>query len=98
MSLARAREAFLLRFLRYATDFDEALKAAATANPEQRWEKLSALMRRSDARRAHPTLEHIFPMYVAAGAAGVDNCEQAWTLPEGSLSWAYYRYGEIREE
>lgn len=54
-----------------------------------------ALMRRSDGRQAHPTLEHILPMYVAAGAGGSDGGERLWTLPEKSLSWAQYRFGSL---
>lgn len=57
---------------------------------------MTALMERSDARNAHPTLEHILPIYVAAGAAGIDVGQQIWTFPEGSLSWAQYRFGEVR--
>jgi 4,5-DOPA dioxygenase extradiol len=79
----------------YAFSFDEALKSATTAKPEERRVKMSALMRRSDTREAHPTLEHILPIYVAAGAAGSDLGEQLWTLPEGSLSWAQYRFGKV---
>ncbi|KAF2499261.1 putative aromatic ring-opening dioxygenase LigB subunit [Lophium mytilinum] len=79
----------------YAFSFDEALKEAATANPEEREAKMSALMRRSDAREAHPSLEHILPIHIAAGAAGSDPGEQLWTFPEGSLSWAQYRFGEF---
>jgi 4,5-DOPA dioxygenase extradiol len=80
---------------RYAFSFDEALKEAATAKPEERQSKMSALMKRGDARMAHPTLEHILPMHVGAGAAGSDLGEQLWTFPEGSLSWAQYRFGEV---
>ncbi|CAF9932052.1 hypothetical protein IMSHALPRED_008779 [Imshaugia aleurites] len=79
----------------YAFSFDEALKEAATAKPEERQAKMSALMRRSDARKAHPSLEHILPIHVGAGAAGADLGEQLWTLPEGSLSWAQYRFGKV---
>jgi aromatic ring-opening dioxygenase catalytic subunit (LigB family) len=81
--------------LSYAFSFDEALKEAATAKPEERQAKMLALMRRSDARKAHPTLEHILPIHVAAGAASSDLGEQLWTLPEGSLSWAQYQFGQI---
>jgi 4,5-DOPA dioxygenase extradiol len=81
--------------LRYAYSFDEALKEAVTADPATRKEKMEALMRRGDARQAHPTLEHILPMYVAAGAAGGDCGEQLWTFPEGSLSWAQFRSGNV---
>jgi hypothetical protein len=52
-------------------------------------------MKRSDGRQAHPTLDHILPMYVAAGAAGESSGEQLWTMPEVSLSWAQYRFGEL---
>ncbi|CZR61782.1 related to aromatic ring-opening dioxygenase LigB subunit, putative [Phialocephala subalpina] len=79
----------------YAFSFDQALKEAATANPEERQAKMSALMKRSDARKAHPSVEHILPMHVSAGAAGSDLGEQLWTFPEGSLSWAQYRFGKI---
>jgi 4,5-DOPA dioxygenase extradiol len=82
---------------RYAFSFDEALKEAATAKPEERQAKMSALLRRGDARKAHPTLEHILPMHIATGAAGPDLGEQLWTFPEGSLSWAQYRFGKVAE-
>jgi 4,5-DOPA dioxygenase extradiol len=77
----------------YVFNFDEALKEATTTKPEDRKVKMLALMKRSDARKAHPSLEHLLPLYVAAGAAGSDIGEQIWTLPEGSLSWAQYRFG-----
>lgn len=86
---------FLLILLSYAFSFDEALKEAATANPEERQAKMSAMMRRNDARKAHPTLEHLLPIHVAAGAAGSDFGEQLWTFPEGSLSWAQYQFGQV---
>lgn len=54
-----------------------------------------ALLKREDARKAHPTLEHLAPMYVAAGAGGSDSGEQVWTFPEGCLSWAQYRFGSV---
>lgn len=80
--------------LSYVFTFDEALKEAAAAKPEERQEKMSALMRRSDARKAHPTVEHILPMHVAAGAAGEDSGKQLWTFAEASLSWAQFQFGE----
>lgn len=86
---------FLLILFSYVFSFDESLKEAATAKPEERQLKMAALMRRSDARMAHPTLEHILPIHVAAGAAGLDLGEQLWTFPEGSLSWAQYRFGKV---
>ncbi len=79
----------------YAFSFDGAPKEAATAKPEDRQAKMPALMRLSDARKAHPTLEHILPIHVGAGAAGSDLGEQLWTLPENRLSWAQYRFGKV---
>ncbi|CAG9993102.1 unnamed protein product [Clonostachys byssicola] len=79
----------------YAYSFDEALKGAVTADPQDREAKMSELMKRDDMRKAHPTLEHLFPMYIAAGAAGSDVGEQIWTYPEGSLNWAQYRFGQV---
>lgn len=81
--------------LRYAYTFDEALREAATAKPEERQAKMLELMRRKDARDAHPSLEHILPIHVSAGAGGADVGKRIWTLPEKSLSWAQYRFGDI---
>lgn len=66
-----------------------------TTDPQDREAKMSALMKRDDMRKAHPTLEHLLPMYIAAGAAGSDVGEQIWTYPEGSLNWAQYRFGQV---
>jgi 4,5-DOPA dioxygenase extradiol len=58
---------------------------------------MSALIKRSDARKAHPSLEHLLPIHIGAGAAGSDVGEQLWTFPDGSLSWAQYRFGTVSE-
>ncbi|EEU41689.1 uncharacterized protein NECHADRAFT_97760 [Fusarium vanettenii 77-13-4] len=74
------------RTMPYAYSFDKALKDAVTSDPDGRRATMSALIRGSEAREAHPTLEHILPLCVAAGAAGSDRGERIWTLPERSLS------------
>ena len=79
----------------YTSSFDEALKDAVTVAPAEREEKMAALLKRPDARQAHPTLEHLLPIFIGAGAAGEDMGERLWTLKEGSLSWAQYRFGEV---
>lgn len=81
--------------LPYTSSFDEALKDAATSSPPEREQKMVALLRRGDARQAHPTFEHLLPIYVGAGAAGEDVGTRLWTLKEGSMSWAQYRFGEV---
>lgn len=85
----------LLTLPSYVFSFDEALKEAATAKPAERQAKMAALLKRSDAREAHPSIEHLLPTHIAAGAAGSDYGERLWTLPEGSLSWAQYRFGDV---
>jgi 4,5-DOPA dioxygenase extradiol len=81
--------------LPYATSFDKALKKAATASTEERQAKMAELLKRKDARRAHPTFDHLLPIFVGAGAASEERGVQLWTLPEGSMSWAQYRFGEL---
>jgi hypothetical protein len=50
----------LLILSSYTFIFDQALKEAATAEFGECQAKMAASIKRSDARRAHPTLEHFF--------------------------------------
>lgn len=79
----------------YAFSFDEALKDAVTTAPSQREQALADILKRPDARQAHPTFDHLLPIHVGAGAAGEDVGERLWTLPEGSVSWAQFRFGQV---
>ncbi|KAF6219557.1 hypothetical protein HO133_004026 [Letharia lupina] len=79
----------------YTISFDEALKDAVTSLPAEREQKMANLLTRPDARQAHPTFDHLLPIFVGAGAAGDDVGERLWTLKEGSFSWAQYRFGEV---
>ncbi|KAL4904598.1 hypothetical protein BDW74DRAFT_154220 [Aspergillus multicolor] len=79
----------------YTASFDEALKDAATKPPAERPQAMFDLLKRGDARQAHPSFEHLLPIHVGAGAAGDDRGKRLWTLKEGSLSWAQYRFGEV---
>lgn len=83
--------------LDYAKTFDVALKESVVnaTSGEDRKKKLAEVVKRSDARKAHPTFEHLLPVHIAAGAAGDDKATQLWTLAEGSMSWAQYRFGEV---
>ncbi|KKZ62380.1 hypothetical protein EMCG_03207 [[Emmonsia] crescens] len=82
----------------YTTSFDEALKDAVTTPPAQREKALADLLKRGDARQAHPTFDHLLPIHVGAGAAGDDVGKRLWTLKEGSMSWAQFRFGEVGAE
>lgn len=79
----------------YTVTFDEALKDAVIGSAAGREERMAQLLKRQDARRAHPTFEHLLPLFVGAGAAGDDEGERLWTLKQGSTSWAQYRFGEV---
>ena len=81
--------------LPYAVSFDEALREAVEQAPEKRQEAMAELLRRPDARKAHPSFDHLLPIHVGAGAAGEDLGKRLWTLPEGSMSWAQFRFGEV---
>ncbi|EEP78737.1 conserved hypothetical protein [Uncinocarpus reesii 1704] len=83
------------RPLPYAVSFDEALKEAVTSAPADRQKALRDLLKRPDARQAHPTFDHLLPIHVGAGAAGDDAGQRLFTLPEGSMSWAQFRFGDI---
>ncbi|KAL8794801.1 MAG: hypothetical protein Q9195_002629 [Heterodermia aff. obscurata] len=81
--------------LPYTVSFDEALKEAVTGSSCGRADRMAQLLKRPDAKRAHPTLEHLLPIFVGAGAAAEDEGTRLWTLTEGSVSWACYRFGNL---
>ncbi|KAK0661997.1 Extradiol ring-cleavage dioxygenase [Lasiodiplodia hormozganensis] len=81
--------------LPYVYSFDGALKDATTAEPDQRKAKMAELLKRGDARQAHPTFEHLLPIHIAAGAAGSDLGTRLFTMADGSMSWAQYRFGDL---
>jgi 4,5-DOPA dioxygenase extradiol len=85
------------RVMEYTESFDEALKEAVEGHGtgEERVTAMVELLSRPDARKAHPTFEHLLPIHVGIGAAGADEGERLWTLKEGSLSWAQYRFGSV---
>ncbi|KAI9682435.1 MAG: hypothetical protein M1829_000227 [Trizodia sp. TS-e1964] len=82
----------------FALAFDAALKKAVEAPVSEREEMMCDLLARDDARLAHPTVEHLLPLYVAAGAADGEKGERLWTLCELSFSWAMFRFGEVSIE
>jgi 4,5-DOPA dioxygenase extradiol len=101
MSVHNLRDMMILglrtdKALPYAVSFDAALKEAVETNPgDERDENMVELLKRGDARKAHPSFEHLMPIHVAVGAAGDDVGRQVWTKPEGSMAWAQYRFGEV---
>ncbi|CZR51807.1 related to aromatic ring-opening dioxygenase LigB subunit, putative [Phialocephala subalpina] len=82
----------------YAKSFDEALREAVESSVEERDGKMIELLKRKDARPAHPSFEHLLPVHIGAGAAGSDLGKRLWTKAEGSFSWAQFRFGEVQSE
>lgn len=82
----------------YVKSFDEALREAVEGDGKERDERMKQLLGRNDAKMAHPSWEHLMPVFVAAGAAEGEKGERMWTLIEGGLGWAQFRFGEVGEE
>ena len=79
----------------YSVSFDAALKEAVEQPVEKRQKAMADLLKRPDARKAHPSFDHLLPVYVGAGAAGEDLGRQRWTKVEGSMSWAQFEFREV---
>ncbi|KAI6790552.1 aromatic ring-opening dioxygenase LigB subunit [Hortaea werneckii] len=98
-AMARSRQMgeVVARPLGYTDAFDEALREAVEGSEgEERRKGMLGLLERRDLRQAHPSLEHLLPIFVAAGAAGEEEVgKRLWTLGEGSMSWAQFRFGEV---
>jgi len=52
------------------------------------------LLKRSDARAAHPSFEQLLSVHVTISASAGDEGRRLWTLLEGSFSWAMFRWSE----
>ncbi|KAF3942217.1 hypothetical protein ABW19_dt0206311 [Dactylella cylindrospora] len=78
--------------LPYVGPFDRALEDAMTSGTgDGREAKMLQLLKRRDARAAHPHFDHIIPIYVAIGAASDAVGRQLFNHQEGSLGWAQYK-------
>lgn len=81
--------------LPYSVSFDNAVKEAVEVDPSVREDKMAEVCTRPDARQAHPFMDHLMPLFIAAGAAQDDRGRQTWTMHEGSFAWAQYRFGDL---
>lgn len=79
----------------YTLTFSAALKEAVEKGTDERQQAMAELLKRPDARKAHPSKEHLLPVHIGAGAAGTDLGKQIYALPDGSLGWDMYRFGEV---
>ncbi|HVZ86831.1 MAG TPA: class III extradiol ring-cleavage dioxygenase [Polyangia bacterium] len=78
---------------RASVAFDDWLKAAATAAPETRAERLADWAAAPSAREAHPREEHLLPLMVVAGAAGQDAGRVAWNDDWMGVRLSAFQFG-----
>ncbi|KDN52883.1 LigB subunit of an aromatic-ring-opening dioxygenase LigAB [Tilletiaria anomala UBC 951] len=63
-------------------------EAARDVDEDSRWQAAKDLLNRSDYKKAHPTAEHLLPVFVALGAVkSHERFAQTFKLPEGSMAW-----------
>ena len=81
----------------YGPTFDEALRQAVEfeGDVEERDGMMAELLKRKDARAAHPSFDHLLPVHAGVGASAGDKGIRLWTMVEGSFSWAMFRWGEL---
>ncbi|KAK7208348.1 aromatic ring-opening dioxygenase LigB subunit [Myxozyma melibiosi] len=77
----------------YAKKFDTMVENAVEYTGEQRENALAGLIKTSEANKAHPTKEHLLPIYIAAGAAYNEKGTLLYTSQTSSLAWGEYRFG-----
>jgi aromatic ring-opening dioxygenase catalytic subunit (LigB family) len=76
-----------------AIAFDTWLREAATSEAAVRDQKLTEWSQAPSARAAHPREEHLLPLMVVAGAAGVDRGTVAYGGTFAGLQLSAYHYG-----
>lgn len=79
----------------YTQTFDAALREAVESVPAEREAKMEKLLERADAKLAHPSFDHLWPVFVAAGAAGQDQGKRVWSLGEAGIAWGMFKWGEV---
>ena len=75
--------------------FDQWLREALQALPEERWKRLTQWSDAPAARQAHPREDHLVPLMVTVGAAERDAAERVYHEDNFFGSWCVssYRFG-----
>lgn len=58
-----------------------------------RTDALNTLKTHPQLRKCHPTIEHLVPLHVAAGAAGDDPAKKLLDWNVSTIGWASYSFG-----
>lgn len=88
----------------YSQPFEDAVKDVVDnvkglpVSDEQYLTNLSELWKNPHRPGAHPTAEHLFPFYFAAGAADGDRGVQEYTKIAGSTAWGLFKWGAPQGE
>ncbi|RUS21665.1 Extradiol ring-cleavage dioxygenase, class III enzyme, subunit B [Endogone sp. FLAS-F59071] len=79
---------------KYVEQFDKDLTNMLIRNVGvARIDALNTLKTHPQLRKCHPTLEHLVPLHVAAGAAGDDRAKKVFDLNISTIGWASYSFG-----
>ena len=79
----------------YSTSFEETLKDAVTVAPAERERAMAALLKRDDARQAHPDFDHFVANICGARCCRSGYRGEVMDPERGSMSWAQYRFGDV---
>jgi 4,5-DOPA dioxygenase extradiol len=78
----------------YGTSFLSAISSLVTLPPTERIETASkTLLSHPSYKQAHPTIEHLLPLFVAIGAGGKEGKGTVEVEDDdGALGWGFYRF------
>lgn len=76
----------------YTKPFNTILTEILSQTEEARLESFNKLLTSEILYQAHPTLEHLMPAIVAAGAAYSQPAKEVYNAASGSLGWGIYQF------
>ncbi len=81
----------------YSQEFEKGARDYLASNPEDRKAGLLALKQRDDWQLAHPTLDHVLPLYVTLGAGEGASEYRVWSegLYSAGMSLVSFRLGTV---
>ncbi|RUP47281.1 Extradiol ring-cleavage dioxygenase, class III enzyme, subunit B [Jimgerdemannia flammicorona] len=78
----------------YVTQFDKDMTRMVTKHVgADRIAALNTLKNHASLRKCHPTIEHLVPLHIAAGAAGEDRANKELDSNTGTLGWGSFSFG-----
>lgn len=81
------------RSIQESKQFDHWLKEALSLDDKSRRDKLVQWQMAPGAKQCHPREEHLLPLMVVVGAAGVDDCHVTWSGSVNGTSNSAFHFG-----